>query len=106
MMNPAFTTVPQMRRPLASLACSRNQVMLGSDLKWSSAVAALATSFCASALVGAADAISAAVKRISPQAMVLRTLLIVPPPAAKPIRLIRRLHRRRSASARDDLLSE
>src|SRR5262245_46809900 len=52
MMKPAFTTFPQMRRPFACLACSRNPVMLGSAMKLPSAVVAPVISFTASCLVG------------------------------------------------------
>ncbi len=49
MMNPAFTTLEQMNRPLASFACPRNHSMSLSATKVSSVLPAATTSFSASA---------------------------------------------------------
>src|SRR5262245_5739727 len=46
-MKPALTTIEQIRRPLASLAWSRNQVRFGSAVKFSTVCLAESTSLCA-----------------------------------------------------------
>ena len=63
MMNPAFTTLEQMSRPLASFACPRNQLMSLSATKVSSVLPAATTSSWASACEVSAQTGSAAAAR-------------------------------------------
>src|SRR5262245_13907231 len=101
-MKPAFTTIEQMRRPLASRACSRNQVRFGSAVKLATVCAAASTSLCAFAflrwaLVGVGVVVwavtrDAATKRAhdaSPARLYLMGFL----QTSEPIRLFRRSHR-------------
>src|SRR5262245_22056634 len=80
MMKPAFTTFPQMRRPFACLALSRNPVMLGSAMKWSSAVVAPVISFTASCRVGSLAVARAAMNRSAHRASPTRMFFMRFPP--------------------------